>query len=60
MVLVENKLNIFNVYLVKVFYWDIYLIFIKKKNKIMKVKYLRKILIFKLSKCYLFFNKKKI
>lgn len=59
MVLVENKLNIFNVYLVKVFYWDIYLIFIKKKNKIMKVKYLRKILIFKLSKCYLFFNKKK-
>lgn len=59
MVLVENKLNIFNVYLVKVFYWDIYLIFIKKK-KIMKVKYLRKILIFKLSKCYLFFNKKKI
>lgn len=36
MVLVENKLNIFNVYLVKVFYWDIYLIFIKKKIKLWK------------------------
>lgn len=33
----RKKLNIFNVYFVKLFYWDIYIILIKK-IKIMKVK----------------------